>query len=79
MVDVNYRLLVKFALNIVVNLPDMKRALFPVNYTKIPMSVSLYLQKVCNIYNKILVINHHSFRIEAGEMFGFLGPKGAQK
>ena len=43
------------------------------------MSVSLSMQKACNIYKKILVLNDHSFRIEAGEMFGFLDPNGAGK
>lgn len=43
------------------------------------MSNAVSIQNVCKLYNKIPVVNHLSFTIESGEMFGLLGPNGAGK
>ncbi|MER3476189.1 MAG: ABC transporter ATP-binding protein, partial [Leptolyngbya sp. ERB_1_2] len=41
------------------------------------MVVAVSLQNVYKVYNKVPVVDGLSFEIQAGEMFGLLGPNGA--
>ncbi len=43
------------------------------------MTVAVSLENICKIYNKAPVVDHLSFEIATGEMFGLLGPNGAGK
>jgi ABC-2 type transport system ATP-binding protein len=43
------------------------------------MTVAVSLQNVYKVYSNIPVVNDLSFTIQAGEMFGLLGPKNAGK
>jgi len=41
--------------------------------------VAVALENVSKVYGKVPVVNHLSFAIETGEVFGLLGPNGAGK
>lgn len=41
--------------------------------------VAVALENVSKVYDKVPVVNHLSFEIETGEVFGLLGPNGAGK
>ncbi len=43
------------------------------------MGGAVSLDNVCKIYNQVSVVDHLSFTIAPGEMFGLLGPNGAGK
>lgn len=43
------------------------------------MGAAVSLENVCKVYNQVPVVDHLSFTIQPGEMFGLLGPNGAGK
>ncbi|MDI9640304.1 ABC transporter ATP-binding protein [Geitlerinema splendidum] len=43
------------------------------------MGAAVVLEDVCKSFNQVPVVNHLSFEIASGEMFGLLGPNGAGK
>ncbi|MDJ1172918.1 ABC transporter ATP-binding protein [Roseofilum capinflatum] len=43
------------------------------------MGAAVSLENVCKVYNQVPVVDHLSFAIQPGEMFGLLGPNGAGK
>jgi ABC-2 type transport system ATP-binding protein len=43
------------------------------------MSASIDVSKLTKFYGRLLAVDHVSFEVEPGEIFGFLGPNGAGK
>ncbi len=43
------------------------------------MSVAIEAQNLTKYYGRLLAVDHISFTVEEGELFGFLGPNGAGK
>jgi len=43
------------------------------------MSASIEVSELSKYFGQLLAVDHVSFEVESGEIFGFLGPNGAGK